>query len=86
VVTAVKIDTKEKYDAKYRRRGERMRRQKNGPRRDYTNLAGHHPHAYRSKPNHQDRAVSIADCFPLVGRKAEEVHYPIERMETVSKV
>ena len=73
----MKIDTKAKYDARFKKRSEKAKQQpKNGPRRDYTNLAGHHAHGYGMKPRHEERYASIYDCFPLlqIGHTAKSRH------------
>jgi hypothetical protein len=58
VVRVVIIDSKEKYRARYVKRG--LKRQ--------VVLTTSVPQWQGGKPNHKERAVDIATCFPLIGR------------------
>ena len=65
----MKIDTKAKYDERYKKRGGRTQLLKGW-------LAGYRPldkngkvlllAGEGSKPNHEERFANIADCFPLL--------------------
>jgi hypothetical protein len=70
------INTKEKYDARYRRRGDMSKRHwarsfmKATRQRAKDLLHGTAPMqiGHGSKPNHKERAVDITTCYPLIGR------------------
>jgi len=67
------IDTKEKYLARYAKRGQRMARRTRTSDRvterigliSTGELIGH-----GSKPCHEDRFANMADCFPPIGNKS----------------
>lgn len=77
------IDTKAKYDELYKKRGDK---QKKHWARSYMKSVTSCTIGDGSKPNHQERAVSIADCFPIIGRRTVVAPtYPLEVVEKVSK-
>lgn len=71
----MKIDTKAKYDARYKKRGERMRLKQNESDFDSLYVEG-----VASKPNHIERAVNINDCFPLL--KVGHEQHTVGRMDS----
>jgi hypothetical protein len=66
----VKINTKEKYKARFAKRGARkMKLVRHSDHFGFMDAVDGHDLSFRSKPRHELRFANIADCWPLLGRK-----------------